>query len=149
MDGGAACSMGAAARRLVLWCARPAALEALGASVGVVLRGRDLTAMMLRMRGGGVRFGRSTPTTGCPSRGARLQRARRQGEPGSWALEPRARLLLGEIVRGWGGAVCLLALRAVLRSAGLEFDLGPRAAMDRSQEAPGDFGPPGCSHNGV
>ena len=101
MDGGAACSMGAAARRLVLWCARPAALEALGASVGVVLRGRDLTATMLRRRGGGIALVVRTPTTGCPSHGARLQRARRQGEPGSWALEPRARLLLGRSSVGW------------------------------------------------
>ena len=101
MDGGFDSSMAAAARRLVLSCARPAALEALESLSGSCaararLDGDD--ASYARRRGP---FGRSTPTTGCPSRGARLQRARRQGEPGSWALEPRARLLLGRSSVGW------------------------------------------------
>ena len=98
MDGGFDSSMAAAARRLVLWCARPAALEALE-SLEVSARARldrDDSSSAKRSDP----FGRSTPTTGCPSRGARLQRARRQGEPGSWALEPRARLLLGRLSVG-------------------------------------------------
>ena len=36
-------------------------------------------------------------------------------------------------------------IAGILRSAGLEFDRG----TERSQEAPGGFGAPGCSHNGV
>ena len=55
MDGGFGSSMAGAARRLVLWCARPAALEA-GSGESLELCGRDLTALMLRRRGGGVRL---------------------------------------------------------------------------------------------
>ncbi len=63
------------------------------------MRGRHLIATILRRRGGGIALVVRTPTTGCPSRGARLQRVG-AGEPGSWALEPRARLLLGRLSVG-------------------------------------------------
>ena len=51
MDGGFDSSMAAAARARGLQHSRR-----WRASVGVVLRGRDLTALMLRRRGGGVRL---------------------------------------------------------------------------------------------
>ena len=94
-------------------------------------------------------FGRSTPTTGCPSRGTRLQRARRQGEPGSWALEPRARFLLGRSSVGTAEeSVCSRRGQFYARPV-WNLTLGPRAGMERSQEAPGDFKLPAGSHNGV
>ena len=92
MDGGGASAMAAAARRLALSCARPAALEALRASVGVVLRGRDLMALMPRRRGGGVRLVVLRPPRAALPAGRACSALGAQGEPGSWALEPRARL---------------------------------------------------------
>ena len=113
MDGGAACSMAAAARRLVLWCARPAALEALGASVGVVLRGRDLIATILRRRGGGVRLVVLRP----PRAALPAARACSASAPGrAWELGARAAraISFGEIVRGWVGGVALVHVKLVL-----------------------------------
>ena len=96
MDGGFDSSMAAAARHGFAACGTRGA-ESLSGSCAARARLAGADASSARRRGP---FGSSTPTTGCPSSGARLQRARRQGEPGSWALEPRARLFLGRLSVG-------------------------------------------------